>query len=215
MRAPPHHRIPILLAGAGVALAVAAAGAAGGEPSSAPPAAPAATVPADATPIARPAPPPRRERVRSKALRAGLPARIRIPAIGVDARVIGLRLDRDGALEVPRSWGDVGWYVHSPRPGEPGPAVMAGHVDSTSGPAVFYRLGALRPGATIQIARRDGTAVRFRVRRVERWPKAHFPTRRVYATTLRPTLRLITCGGGFDRDTGHYLDNTIVFAARS
>ena len=165
--------------------------------------------------MARPAPPPPRRRVRAKARRVGLPARIRIPAIGVDARVIRLGLDREGALEVPSSWGDAGWYVHSPRPGEPGPAVIAGHVDSTSGPAVFYRLGALRPGATIQIARKDGSTVRFRVRRVERWPKAHFPTRRVYGATRRPTLRLITCGGGFDRGTGHYLDNTIVFAVRS
>jgi sortase (surface protein transpeptidase) len=144
-----------------------------------------------------------------------LPARVRIPAIGVDAPVIRLGLDRNGALEVPTRWGDAGWYVHSPRPGAPGPAVIAGHVDSTSGPAVFYRLGALHRGASIRVVRADGTTARFRVQRVERWPKAHFPTRRVYGDTRRPTLRLITCGGAFDSGTGHYTDNTIVFAARS
>jgi sortase (surface protein transpeptidase) len=143
------------------------------------------------------------------------PARIRIPSIGVDARVIRLGLDASGALEVPGGWGDAGWYIHSPRPGQPGPAVMAGHVDSTSGPAVFYRLGALRPGAVIRVARADGTAVSFRVHRVERWSKAAFPTRLVYGGTRRPTLRLITCGGAFDRGTGHYVDNTIVFAVPS
>jgi len=212
----PRHRLPVLLAGAGVALAIAAAGAADGQPSSAPPPAPPiATVRAAATRIARPSPPPPRRRARRKTRRVGLPARIRIPAVGVSARVIGLGLDPDGALEVPSRWGDVGWYVRSPRPGESGPAVLAGHVDSTSGPAVFYRLGALRRGATIQITGKDGTAVRFRVLRVERWPKTHFPTHRVYAPTRRPTLRLITCGGGFDRNTGHYVDNTIVFAVRS
>jgi hypothetical protein len=214
MRVPDHHRVPILLAGAGAALAIVSVGVAGGEPSSRPPPAPpAVTVRADATRIARPAPPPTPRR--AEARRVGLPTRIRIPAIGVDARVIGLGLDREGALDVPSRWDDAGWYVHGPRPGESGPAVIAGHVDSTSGPAVFYRLGALRAGAAVQIARKDGTAIRFRVRRVERWPKAHFPTRRVYGPTRRPALRIITCGGGFDRSTGHYLDNTIVYAERA
>ena len=145
--------------------------------------------------------------------RVARPLRIRIPAIGVDARVVRVGLDGGGALEVPSGWGDAGWYVHGPRPGEPGPAVIVGHVDSASGPAVFYRLGALHPGAAIHVMRRDGSAASFRVRRVERWPKDGFPTRRVYGATRGPALRLITCGGSFDRSTGHYLDNTIVFAA--
>jgi sortase (surface protein transpeptidase) len=140
--------------------------------------------------------------------------RVRIPAIGVDARLIRLGLDRSGALEVPQDWSEAGWYTGGPRPGEPGPAVIAGHVDSTSGPAVFYRLGALQRGATIRIARRDGTAVTFRVARVARWPKATFPTRLVYGPTSRPALRLITCGGAFDKASGHYVDDTIVFAVR-
>jgi sortase (surface protein transpeptidase) len=142
------------------------------------------------------------------------PVRVHIPSIGIDARLVRLGLDTGGALEVPRRWEDAGWFTGAARPGERGAAVIAGHVDSTSGPAVFYRLGALRAGAAITIGRRDGSPVRFRVRRVERWPKRRFPTRRVYGPTRRPTLRLITCGGAFDRASGHYVDNTIVFATR-
>jgi hypothetical protein len=220
MHAPHHRRLSALLGAAGVTLAIAAVIVATGRPSSAapPPQAPARSAVVHADPST---PAPQRHARRRNRPRVALrprvapPARISIPAIGVDARVIRLGLDRNGALEVPSRWGDAGWYVHSPRPGDPGPAVMAGHVDSTSGPAVFYRLGALRRGAVIRVARADGTTARFRVQRVERWPKAHFPTHRVYGDTRRPTLRLITCGGAFDGGTGHYTDNTIVFAIRS
>jgi sortase (surface protein transpeptidase) len=217
MHAPRHRRLSALLAAAGVTLAIAAAVVATGRPAAAPP--PPVAPPADPRttigPADRGAPALQRHARRPDRRRVALPARVSIPAIGVDARVIRLGLDRNGALEVPSRWGDAGWYVHSPRPGAPGPAVLAGHVDSTSGPAVFYRLGALHRGAAIRVARTDGTIARFRVQRVERWPKAHFPTRRVYGDTRRPTLRLITCGGAFDSGTGHYTDNTIVFAVRS
>jgi hypothetical protein len=197
-----------ILALSGVVLAAAAVAADRRSASPMPPPAP-ARVATGVEPIA-----PARSRPHARArARVAPPARIRIPAIGVDARVIRVGLDRAGALEVPSGWDDAGWYVHGPRPGEPGPAVIVGHVDSTSGPAVFYRLGALQRGAAIRVVHRDGSAVRFRVRRVERWPKGGFPTRRVYGATRRPALRLITCGGAFDRSTGHYLDNTIVFAA--
>jgi hypothetical protein len=141
--------------------------------------------------------------------------RIVIPSIGVNAPLVRLGLDVNGALEVPERWGDAGWYGRGPRPGAPGPAVIAGHVDSTSGPAVFFRLGSLRPGAVVRVLRRDGSAVAFRVRRVGHWPKASFPTRLVYGATRRPVLRLITCSGSFDRASGHYRDNTIVFAERA
>jgi hypothetical protein len=196
-----------LLALAGVALAVAAVTVDRGSGSPAPPPAP-ARVAAGVGPTAPVREPPH---VRTRA-RVAPPVRIRIPAIGVDARVARVGLDHAGALEVPSGWDDAGWYVHGPRPGEPGPAVIVGHVDSTSGPAVFYRLGGLRPGATIRVVRQDGSAVSFRVHRVGRWPKDGFPTRLVYGATRRPTLRLITCGGAFDPATGHYLDNTVVFA---
>jgi sortase (surface protein transpeptidase) len=145
---------------------------------------------------------------------AAPPRWIRIPAIDVSAPVIPLGLNADGTLEVPRDWGQTGWYTGGPNPGERGPAVIAGHVDSTSGPAVFYRLGELRRGALVSIRRADGSRVRFRVRALERRAKDDFPTRRVYGRTAGPELRLITCGGSFDSATGHYRDNTIVFASR-
>jgi sortase (surface protein transpeptidase) len=146
--------------------------------------------------------------------RAAPPRWIRIPAIGVSAPVVALGLNPDRTLEVPRRWGDTGWYTGGPEPGQRGPAVIAGHVDSTSGPAVFYRLGQLRRGAMIHIRRADRSVVSFRVEGVERWPKHRFPTRRVYNSTARSTLRLITCGGTFNAATGHYLDNVIVYATR-
>ena len=153
--------------------------------------------------------PPKRPR---RAERAGIPVRIEIPAIGVRAPIIRLGLNPDRTLEVPKDFGDTGWWSGGPRPGEPGPAVIAGHVDSHTGPAVFYRLRELRPRDTIVVVRRDGTRARFTVQGSEQYPKARFPTARVYGRTAGPTLRLITCGGTFDQSTGHYLDNTVVYA---
>ena len=146
------------------------------------------------------------------AARPGIPARIEIPAIGVRAPVIRLGLNRDGSLEVPLRFGDTGWWSGGSRPGEAGPAVIAGHVDSRTGPAVFFRLGTLRRGDRVRVLRRDGTAAIFAVQRLEHHPKDHFPTAEVYGRTRGPSLRLITCGGAFDRSSGHYVDNTIVFA---
>ncbi len=145
---------------------------------------------------------------------AAPPRRIQIAAIGVSARVIRLGLNKDGTIQTPNSWVEAGWYEHGPAPGERGPAVVVGHVDSKSGPAVFYRVRALRRWDVIRIVRRDGTVVRFRVQRVERWPKSNFPTRRVYGPTRGAALRLVTCGGSFNSSTGHYIDNTIVYASR-
>jgi Sortase domain len=140
------------------------------------------------------------------------PVGIEIPAIGVRARLVPLRLNSDGTLEVPTRFGDAGWWAGGPRPGERGPAVIAGHVDSRTGPAVFYRLSELRAGDRISVVRRDGSRVRFVVRRTERYPKARFPTARVYGRTQGATLRVITCSGTFDRASGHYLDNAVVYA---
>jgi hypothetical protein len=117
-------------------------------------------------------------------------------------------------MQTPEKWGDTGWYEPGNEPGELGPAVIAGHVDSTSGPAVFYRIRELRRGNLIRVRRGDDSVVRFRVEGLERWPKATFPTRRVFGRTPISTLRLVTCGGSFDSSTGHYVDNTIVYAAR-
>ncbi|MDA0159909.1 class F sortase [Solirubrobacter ginsenosidimutans] len=148
----------------------------------------------------------------SKPASVPVPVRVVIPAIGVDAPLIRLGLDADGALEVPQRFDQAGWWTGGSRPGERGPAVIAGHVDSRTGPAVFYRLGKLRRGDRIVIRGRDGTSVTFRVKRSEQVRKDHFPTQRVYGATERPELRLITCSGTFDRSSGHYVDNTVVYA---
>ena len=145
---------------------------------------------------------------------APTPRRIEIPAIGVSAPVIALGLDADRTMETPKDYADAGWYEPGPEPGERGAAVIVGHVDSKSGPAVFYRLRELRRGDVIRVARVGGSTVRFRVEGLERWPKSAFPTRRVFRRTRLSTLRLVTCSGNFDPSTGHYEDNTIVYAVR-
>lgn len=147
-----------------------------------------------------------------RAHRAALPVRLDIPAIGVRARLVRLGLDAAGALEVPADFRTAGWWSGGARPGERGPAVIAAHVDSRTGPAVFFRLGELRRGDVATVVRADGSRARFTVERSARYPKARFPTARVYGGTRRPALRLITCSGTFDRASGHYLDNTVVFA---
>lgn len=166
--------------------------------------APPATTPSEATLPQQPA---------RRAARPGVPVQIEIPAIGVRAPVIKLGLNRDGSLEVPRRFGDAGWWSGGSRPGAPGPAVIVGHVDSHTGPAIFYRLGKLRSGDRIRVLARNGAATNWEVQRLEHHPKAHFPTAAVYGPTHGPALRLVTCSGGFNRSSGHYLDNTIVFAA--
>src|SRR4051812_8724380 len=144
--------------------------------------------------------------------RVARPVRVRIPAIGVDAPLVSLGLDASGALEPPRGFREAGWWAGGARPGERGPAVIAGHVDSKTGPAVFFRLDRLRARDPIVIVRRGGSRVRFLVQRVARYRKAAFPTAAVYGPTRGSTLRLITCSGAFDSASGHYLDNTVVYA---
>jgi hypothetical protein len=151
-------------------------------------------------------------RHRSRPGRAPRPVRVKIAAIGVDAPLIALGLDANRALEVPERFDVAGWWSGGYRPGEPGPAVIAGHVDSKTGPAILYRLGKLARGDAVTVERRDGSAVRFVVRAVGHYAKTAFPTKQVYGPTSRPTLRLITCSGDFNRSTGHYVDNTVVYA---
>ncbi len=141
-----------------------------------------------------------------------VPELISIPAIGVSAPVISLGLNSDGTLEVPSSNNETGWFRGGPEPGERGTSVLVGHVDSQSGPAVFYHLRALRRGDGINISLEDGSIVRFTVRSSFSTPKAQFPTDRVYRHGGAPTLDLITCDGAFDQATGHYVDNYVVVA---
>jgi sortase (surface protein transpeptidase) len=140
------------------------------------------------------------------------PKRVAIPAVGVAARVVRLGLNLDGTLEVPTDYSVAGWYRLGPKPGETGAAVIVGHVDSTAGPAVFYRLGEVVPGDLVRVASGNRPVLRFRIYAVREYSKAAFPTARVYGQTTTPELRLITCGGPFDDATGHYLDNVVVFA---
>lgn len=139
------------------------------------------------------------------------PTRVAVPAIAVDSSLVRLALDDEGRLEVPDDADVAGWWSGGTAPGAPGPAVIAGHVDSATGPAVFYRLRELRPGDEIAVAGGEESVI-FEVDRVEQHPKDAFPTERIYGGTDRPTLRLITCGGLFDRSDGHYDDNVIVYA---
>jgi sortase (surface protein transpeptidase) len=142
------------------------------------------------------------------------PERIVIPAIGVDADVIDLGLQDDGTMEVPTDFAQAGWFDRGPEPGRVGPAVIAGHVDDRSGPAVFFRLHQLVPGDLIEVHGEDGEVVVFAVRGSEQHAKDEFPTEEVYGGTPGPELRLITCGGAFDRDARSYRDNVIVYAER-
>jgi hypothetical protein len=140
------------------------------------------------------------------------PVALRIPQIGVQTSLERLRRAADGSVEVPRDPASAGWYAQGPRPGQLGPAVLLGHVDSREGPAVFFRLHELKPGQTVVVARSDGGAATFRVTGKAQYPKDRFPTDLVYYPTLHPEIRLVTCGGTIDPRTGHYRDNIIVFA---
>jgi sortase (surface protein transpeptidase) len=140
------------------------------------------------------------------------PARISIPAIGVDSALAEIGVDRTGALVPPADFHRAGWFAAGPAPGETGPAVLAGHVDDRTGPAVFYRLEELTPGDRVVVTRGDGQPVTFTVTRVAAYPKDDFATAEVYGPTTGPELRLITCGGTFDRSRRSYTDNVVVFA---
>jgi Sortase domain len=148
----------------------------------------------------------------AKAVFVPRPTGLVIPAIGVRTKLTRLGLTATGAMQVPASIDMAGWYTGSPRPGGIGSAVIAGHIDSVSGPGVFFRLRELRPGDLIYVQRRHAPIAVFKVTSVRRFLKAKFPTAAVYGPVPNAQLRLITCGGTFDPATGHYLSNVVVFA---
>ncbi|WP_330457716.1 class F sortase [Streptomyces sp. NBC_00820] len=158
-------------------------------------------------------PEPAEERLSSPALEPSVPTRIRIPSIRVDAPLMGLALTATGSLDVPPAGQKnlAGWYEAGTAPGETGTAVVAGHVDNTEGPAVFYDLGALKRGARIEVDREDGSVAVFTVDAVEVYAARDFPDEKVYGAAHRPELRVITCGGGYSKTTG-YQGNVVVFA---
>jgi hypothetical protein len=143
---------------------------------------------------------------------AAAPVRLVIPAIGVATPLVRLGLEPDGAMAVPSDFGRAGWFAEGPAPGQVGPAVIAGHVDSRTGPAVFYRLRELRPGQAVLVERADSSRLRFVVERARGYPKDGFPTGAVFGPVPAAALRLITCAGDFDRARSSYRDNLVVFA---
>lgn len=142
------------------------------------------------------------------------PVRVEIPAIGVSSSLVRLGLNPDRTMEVPGDFQVAGWFTGAPQPGQLGPAVIAGHVDSRTGPAVFYRLRDLRPGDQIRVVRADRRIVRFKVDSLASYPKQSLPPDAVYGATTTPALRLITCAGSFDRSSRSYRDNLVVSATR-
>ncbi|MEJ8654364.1 class F sortase [Streptomyces sp. MS1.AVA.3] len=148
------------------------------------------------------------------ALPRSAPKRVRIPEIAVDAPFTQLSIGPTGQLDAPPA-GDknlVGWFKDGAAPGERGSAIIAGHVDTKTGPAVFLQLESLKPGSTINITREDGVIATFKVDSVETFNKARFPSDRVYADAPTAQLRVITCGGAYDRKVKDYVDNIVVFA---
>ena len=149
-------------------------------------------------------------------LRHSVPVSVRIPAIGVTSYLLHLGVDADGAIQVPSLYteaGEAAWYKYSVTPGQIGASVIEGHVDSYSGPAVFYRLGALHPGDRVDVRLADRVTAVFRVTGVREYLKSRFPAKVIYGATRYASLRLITCGGAFDDATGHYLSSTVVYAS--
>ncbi|OIH96943.1 hypothetical protein BIU97_12715 [Curtobacterium sp. MCBA15_009] len=140
------------------------------------------------------------------------PVRVSIPAIGVESSLEDLHRGAGGELDPPVDWDSAGWFSDGIVPGAVGPSVIAGHVDSPTSAAVFFRLDELVAGDEVHVRMSDGSTRTFTVDRSERAAKAAFPTSDVYGTTPTPQLRLITCDGTFDTATGHYTDNLIVFA---
>jgi hypothetical protein len=149
-------------------------------------------------------------------LSRSIPVAIDIPAIDVNSNLLRLGLNPDGTIQVPSLTGQANlaaWYKNSVTPGEIGTSVIEGHVDTYVGPAVFFRLGALKPGDDIDVRLSDGDTAIFRVTGVREYLKENFPDKTIYGGSNFAALRLITCGGAFDYTTRHYLSSTVVFAS--
>ncbi len=149
-------------------------------------------------------------------LRRSMPVAVNIPAIGVHSKLLHLGDNSDGTIQVPSLTtqdGQAAWYKYSPTPGQAGTSLIEGHVDSYQGAAVFFRLGALHPGDSIDVRLADGITAVFRVTGVRQYLKSRFPAKTIYGATGFAALHLITCGGVFDYTTRSYLSSTVVFAS--
>lgn len=140
-----------------------------------------------------------------------VPVSLQVPAIGVSTSLSALSLNATGTVQVPTDYEQPGWYQLGPTPGQIGSAVILGHVDTFQGPAVFFRLRTLAAGDQIEVTLADGVVVRFAVSTVAQYTKAQFPDQEVYASHGYSGLQLVTCGGTFDSQTGHYLSNIVVY----
>jgi hypothetical protein len=140
------------------------------------------------------------------------PASLSIPTLGISTALQPLGLLADGSLQSPSRWDTAGWFDGGVVPGQVGPAVIAGHIDSTQGPAIFYRLRELTIGAPVLVTERDGTVLTFVVDTTEAFAKSQFPTGNVYGPTPDAELKLITCTGTFDPSAHSYRSNLVVTA---
>jgi len=140
------------------------------------------------------------------------PTRVEVPSLGISSDLDRLGTDGTGRLETPPQWQVAGWFASGPRPGDDGPAVIAGHVDSPTGPAVFARLSELEEGDLVRVTDAEGVVREFAVTSTTTTPQDGFPTEAVYGPTPDSQLRLITCDGPYDAANGGYQDNLLVFA---
>ncbi len=180
-------------------------------------ASPVQVVPSTSSPASpKPSNSPSAPATRGPLLDRSIPVRLDIPAIGVSTTVQQLGLASDGSVQVPPLGRDshAGWYKHSPTPGQLGPSILLGHIDSAKyGPGVFFRLGNLRQRQRVLVTRADHTVAVFEIERVVEYPKARFPTLQVYGNLDHAGLRLITCGGRFDPSARSYQDNIVAYAS--
>jgi hypothetical protein len=211
--------LAVLLACAGIAMIVISQHTHRWAPPPVPPASVARPLPLSRVPQAGPHPPIRGQvatgpQLDANPLSRSLPETVRIPSIDVDAHVLALGMDYDDIVNVPSLSTPMltSWFDGGVTPGQVGPAVLFGHVDSAvTGPAVFYRLGDLRPGDLVYVTRADGSTAVFDVDAVDLYSENAFPDRSIYGTTASPVLRLVTCGGDFDTKTHLYLDRTVAW----
>jgi sortase (surface protein transpeptidase) len=144
---------------------------------------------------------------------SSVPVSLRIPVIGVSVSLSQLGLNADKSPEVPTRYQEPGWFKLGPAPGMTGSAVILGHVDDKNGPAVFYKLGSLKAGDTVDVSLANGSVAHFAVKAVETYPKTRFPSQKVYGPHGDRALQLVTCGGTFDEASGHYLSNVVAYTS--
>ena len=185
----------------------------------APEAAPGSNTPAPSsrtkTPSAkRSVPAPSASVQKSKDPKVSAPVKIDIPSTGEGSSLLTLGTAADQTIVVPndKQADQAGWYDGSPEPGENGPATIVGHSTSSRGAAVFFKLAEVQKGAAVNVTTENGTVLKFTVYQVANYPKKSFPTAKVYGNTDGPELRVVTCGGTFDKGTGHLEDNTVLYA---